>query len=169
MIAIRATLALVLAALLLAQPGAAQAQGNSVSGTITYNVRSALPANAVVTMQIAQVGASGAPQLVAEQRFSTNGAQVPFRFTVPYDPARIDANATYTLQGNISVNGQIRFTTSQLYPVITRGNPSTNLSIVMVPVGNLPNTSSGEGLLALAALLVAGFVAVRTLRLRAAR
>lgn len=169
MIAVRTTLALVLTALLLALPGAAQAQGSSVSGTITYNVRSALPANAVVTMQIARVAASGANEIIYEQRFTTNGAQVPFRFTVPFDPARIDQNATYNLQGNISVNGQARFTTNRAIPVITRGNPTANLSVVMAPVGNLPNTSGGGTMILVAGLLAAGFVAVRLLRLRLSR
>ena len=169
MTAVRATLALVLAALLLALPSAAQAQGNSVSGTINYNVRSALPGNAVVTMQIARITATGTSEVVYEQRLTTNGAQVPFRFVVPYDPARIDQNATYNLQGNISVNGQARFTTNRAIPVITRGNPTANLSVVMAPVGNLPNTSGGGTMILIAGLLAAGFVAVRLLRLRLSR
>lgn len=169
MIAIRATLALLLAALLLAMPGVARAQGASVSGTITYNVRSALPANAVVTMQIARTAASGANEIIYEQRFITSGAQVPFRFTVPYDPARIDQNATYNLQGNISVNSQVYFTTNRAIPVLTRGNPSANLNVVMAPASNLPNSSGGGALLLVAGLLAAAFVVVRLLRLRLGR
>jgi putative lipoprotein len=94
----RAAVALVFALLLLALPAVASAQAAAVSGTLSYRDRTALPANAVVTVQIARVTASGAPEVIAEQRFTTNGAQPPFRYSIAYDASRIDANSTYTVQ-----------------------------------------------------------------------
>lgn len=140
----RAAFALVFAMVLLAAPGLTSAQGASaVSGTLTYRERVTLPANAVVTVQIARVAANSAPQVVAEQRFTTNGAQPPFRYSLPYDPARIDPNATYTVQSNITVGGQLRYTTNTVYPVITRGAPTQNVNMTLVASGRLPNTSGG--------------------------
>jgi len=163
MTVVRATLGL-LAALLLLIPGAGRAQGTAVTGTINYTARSALPATAQVTVQIARADPGTFPQVVAEQRFITNGAQVPFRFTVPYDPARIDPNGTYIIQGSIAVNGTIRFATAQPFPVITRGAPVTGVAVTVVQVGDLPASSAGTGMLALAGLLGAAFVGVRLLR-----
>lgn len=161
----RAALALVFTLLLLAAPGLASAQGAAaVSGTLTYRERVALPANAVVTVQIARVAASGAPQVVAEQRFTTNGAQPPFRFSLPYDPARIDANSSYTVQANITVGGQTRFATNTLYPVITRGNPTQNVSMTLATSGRLPNTSAGETPLLIAAVALLGALGAFALR-----
>lgn len=154
----RAAFALVFAIVLLAAPGLASAQGAAaVSGTLTYRERTTLPANAVVTVQIARVAANSAPQVVAEQRFTTNGAQPPFRYSLPYDPARIDPNATYTVQSNISVGGQIRYTTNTIYRVITGGAPTQNVNMTLVATGNLPNTSGGSAplLIAAGALLAA--------------
>lgn len=154
----RAAFALVFAIALLAIPGLVSAQGAAaVSGTLSYRERVTLPANAVVTVQIARVFADRGPEVVAEQRFTTNGAQPPFRYSIPYDPARIDPNSSYTVQSNISVDGQRRFSTNTLYPVITRGNPTQNVNMTLVSTGRLPNTSGNALPLALGggALLLA--------------
>jgi putative lipoprotein len=161
----RAAFALVFAIVLLAIPGLASAQGAAaVSGTLTYRERTTLPANAVVTIQIARVYADRGPEVVAEQRFTTNGAQPPFRYSLPYDPARIDPNASYTVQSNISVDGQARFTTNTLYPVITRGNPTQNVNITLVTTGRLPNTSGGATPLFVAAGALLAALAVVAVR-----
>lgn len=161
----RAAVALVFAIMLLAIPGVAGAQGAAaVSGTLTYRERVALPANAVVTVQVARVNATGAPQVVAEQRFTTNGAQPPFRYSLPYDPARIDPNASYTVQANISVGGQLRFTTNTIYPVVTRGAPTQNVNITLVTSGRLPNTSGGETPLLIAGVALFGALGVYAVR-----
>jgi putative lipoprotein len=160
----RVAFALVFAIVLLALPGLASAQAAAVSGTLTYRDRSTLPANAVVTVQIARVAADRGPEVIAEQRFTTNGAQPPFRYSISYDPARIDPNASYTVQSNISVNNQVRYTTNTLYPVITRGNPTQNVNMVLVSRGNLPNTSGGGLPLAVAGVALLGALGVFALR-----
>lgn len=167
----RAAIALVFAVVLLGLPGLAAAQGaTAVSGTLTYRERITLPATAIVTIQIAQVGAAGTPQVIAEQRLTTNGAQPPFRYSLPYDAARIDQNATYTLQANIAVGGQTYFRTNQLYPVITRGNPTQNVNVTLVSAGRLPNTSGGASPLLIAAVTgLAAMAAFATRRVIAGR
>ena len=165
MIKIRALIVLV-AAVLLALPAAALAQNTStVTGTANILPRVALPNNAVVTVQLAELRA-GAPALViAEQTFTTNGAQAPFPFTLQYDKGRINTNSSYIVQGNIKVSGQMRYSTSTPYRVITQGNP-TNVAITMNAVGTLPNTSGRTGLLLGALLLGVLLLLVRQLRLR---
>lgn len=159
-----AAVALVFAMLLLALPGQASAQAAAVSGTLGIRDRIALPANAVVTVQIARVTASGTPDVIAEQRFTTNGAQPPFRYSIAYDPARVDANSTYTVQANISVGGQVRYTTNSLYPVITRGNPNQNVNITLAGAGRLPNTSGGATPLMLAGVAMLGALGLFAVR-----
>ncbi|WP_129678362.1 YbaY family lipoprotein [Candidatus Chloroploca sp. Khr17] len=154
---------------LLLLPGLAQAQGQGVvSGTLTYRDRSALPPNAVVTVQIAEVRPGVMPQVIAEQRFTSNNAQPPFRYTIGYDPARIDLNAQYTVQSNITVGGQVRYTTNQIVPVITRGAPTMGVTLNLVLVGALPEASSGSGwlLFGLVALAGAGVAALGRMALR---
>ncbi len=153
---------------LLSLPGLATAQGSAgaVSGTLAIRERVALPNNSVVTVQIAQLSSGSVSQVVAEQRFTTNGAQPPFRYTISYDPARIDQNAQYTIQANISVDGQVRFTTASIYRVITGGAPITNVNIVLVSStsSRLPSTGGG-----VQPLLIAGLALVAALVLFAVR
>jgi putative lipoprotein len=171
MSALRSFLALILVVVLVALPGTARAQGTaSVTGTLTTLSRASLPANAIVTIQIAQVGAGGANPVVAEQRFSTGGRQVPFSFVLNYDPARISANNVYTLQANISVDNQVRFTTTTQYRVITQGNPVSGINMVLSPIGGgLPPTSGGALPLAIAILLALTAVGVYVARTRLVR
>jgi putative lipoprotein len=163
---IRSLIGLAIATLLLALPAAALAQNtSSVTGTVNLRQRVALPNNAVVTVQLAELRA-GAPALViAEQSFTTNGAQSPFPFTVQYDKSRIATNGVYNVQGNIKVAGQLRYSTSTQYRVITQGSP-TNVAITMDAVASLPNTSGRTGLLLGALLLGALLLVIRLLRLR---
>ncbi len=175
MSALRSLFALMLVAVLIALPGTtAQAQTTaSVTGTLTTLSRAALPANAIVTIQIAQIGTGGTNPIVAEQRFSTGGRQVPFSFALAYDPAQINANNAYTLQANISVDGQVRLTTTAQYRVITQGAPVSGINLVLSPIGgDLPQTSGGALPLALAillALIAVGVYVARTRLFRTAR
>ena len=162
----RAAFALLAALLLLGLAAPVSAQGTAaVSGTISYRDRTLLPNNAVVTVQIAEVGTGGrSGAVVAEQRFTTNGAQPPFRYSITYDPARIDAAKQYTVQANISVNNQIRYTTNTVYRVITGGAPVSNVNLIVVTTGRLPNGSGGTLPLLIAGLALLAAVAVFALR-----
>jgi len=168
MLKIRVLITLAITAVLLALPIAALAQNtSSVTGTANIRQRIALPNNAIVTMQLADVSRVGAPaQVIAEQSFSANGAQAPFPFSLQYDKARITTTGVYIVQGNIKVNGQLRYTTTIAYRVITQGN-STNVAVTMEAAGGtLPNTASGTGLLLGALLLGALLLLTRLLRIR---
>ncbi len=169
---LRLVLVSLFAIVLTAIPGLAAAQSTpaAVSGTLSLRERVALPGNAVVTVQIAEVAAAGRTgALIAEQRFTTNNAQPPFRYTVTYDPARIDPNRLYTVQANISVGGQVRFTTNQVYRVITGGTPVSDVNIVLVGV-RLPNGNAGAAPLLIAGMaLLAAMAVFATRRLLAPR
>ncbi len=170
--ALRLAFVSLFAVALMAIPGLAAAQTTpaAVSGTLSLRERVALPGNAVVTVQIAEVAAAGRTgALIAEQRFTTNNAQPPFRYTVTYDPARIDPNRLYTVQANISVGGQIRYSTNQVYRVITGGAPVSDVNITLVGV-RLPNGNTGALPLLIAGLALLGALAVfATRRLLAPR
>jgi len=54
---------------------------------------------------------------------------------VPYDPKQIQDSHTYSMRATI-VDGasKLLFTSTTAYPVITRGNPTSNVEIVVQPV-----------------------------------
>ena len=167
MLKICSLITLAIAAVLLALPAAALAQNtSSVTGTINLRQRSTIPNNAIVTVQLADASRQGAPAVVlTQQSVSANGAQAPFPFTLQYDKNQITTTGIYIVQGNIKVNGQLRYTTTTAFRVITQGNPTT-IGITMDAVGTLPNTAGGTNLLLGALLLGALLLLTRLLRMQ---
>ena len=105
-----------------------------VSGTVTYRQRIALSPTAVVEVKLLDVSrADGQAITIAEQRIQPEGRQVPIAFELRYDPSRIQQRRQYVIQARILEDGRVRFLSSDAYPVITGGNPSTVEVIVRPP------------------------------------
>jgi putative lipoprotein len=97
---------------------------DSITGTVAYRERLALPADAVLRLQLQDVSKPGAAAtVVATATAMTQGRQVPLAFSLPYDTLHIDPTNTYAVQASIEVGGQLLFANEAAYPVITRGNP----------------------------------------------
>jgi heat shock protein HslJ/uncharacterized lipoprotein YbaY len=111
------------------------AAANAVTGTVSYLPRIALPPEAVIEVQLVDVSRADAPALViATQTIVAGGRQVPFAFELPYDPAQIDERYSYAVQARITVNDQLRFITTERFSVITRGNPTQDVEVLVRPV-----------------------------------
>jgi uncharacterized lipoprotein YbaY len=108
----------------------------TVTGSVTYLQRSALPDDATVTVQIRDTSLADAPALVVgEQVIPTEGNQVPFEFAVPYDPDDIIENHNYSMSARITDgDGNLLFINDTNIPVLTNGNPTEGVEIVTVPV-----------------------------------
>jgi putative lipoprotein len=107
----------------------------SVTGTVTYLVRSALPPDAVGNVQLQDISLADAPAIIiSEQEFATEGKQVPFPYELPYDPAQIQSNHRYAVRAQITLAGKLLFTSTQAYLVITGGNPTKDIEIIVQPV-----------------------------------
>ncbi len=98
---------------------------STVTGTVTYLPRIALPANAVVEVSLVDVSRADAPATtLASQSIITGGRQVPIPFELVYNPEQIEPRFTYAVQARITVDGQLRFINTTQFAVITQGNPS---------------------------------------------
>lgn len=96
-----------------------------VTGTVTYLQRMALPTNAVIQVQLAEVSLADAPaNVIAEQSINLGQRQVPVPFTLNVDPAKIDPKRTYAVRAKITVGSELRFISERSYPVLTQGNPA---------------------------------------------
>jgi putative lipoprotein len=128
-------LALLLGLVLLA--GCGKSSQATVSGTVTYLQRIALPPDAVVTVRIEDVSKADAmAEVIGEQVIHTDGAQVPIPFEVAYDTDQIEENHSYSLRARIEDGaGKLLFTNDTSVPVITRGNPTQDVKVLVVPVG----------------------------------
>lgn len=108
---------------------------DSVTGTVTYLQRVALPPDAVIKVQLVDVSRADAPAVVlGEQVMEAGGRQVPFAFEIRYAPTSIEAGHSYAVQARIEDGGRLRFINDQRYPVITRGAP-THVDLVLKLVG----------------------------------
>lgn len=115
--------------------GGVETQDNVVSGTITYNQRTTLPATATIIVKLVDVSRQDVSSAtIAEQRITTGGKQVPFTFDFAYDRKNIEERNRYAIQAEIRDGGKLLFITETSYPVITLGNPR-NVDLVLVPVG----------------------------------
>jgi len=111
-------------------------QTANLTGTVTYLQGSALPEDAVVTVQIQDVSRADAPaEIIGEQVLNSPG-QPPIPFEIPYNPTQIKASRRYTVRAEIRDSaGALLFTTDSAIPVLSQGNPTENVEILVVPAG----------------------------------
>ena len=106
----------------------------TVSGTVTYRERIALPGMAMVHITLVDV--SGKEPLAAklgEQTIWVAEGRLPVTFRIPYDPSRIDPGHVYIVQARIMEEKKLLFINTTPYYVLTRGAPST-VDIIVTPV-----------------------------------
>ncbi len=109
----------------------------TVTGTATYLQRIALPPDAVLTTRIEDVSKADAPaEVIGEQVVRTEGKQVPIPFEVPYDVIQIQENHSYSLRVRIEDGaGKLLFINDTSVPVITRGNPTSDIKVILIQTG----------------------------------
>jgi len=102
----------------------------------------ALPSDAAIDVRLEDVTLADAPsKLVSENIFALGDKQVPVPFQLPYNPAEIQPSHRYALRASIAVNGDLLFTTTQMYPVLTNGAP-TQVSVTLEAVRQSAATPS---------------------------
>jgi putative lipoprotein len=111
---------------------------HTVTGTVSYRQRIALPSDAIVKVRIEDVSLADAPaKSVAEEKISTEGRQVPITFAIKYDPAVINPAHRYQIRATITSGDRLLFTTTTAYPVLTHGAPS-QLDLLVHQVSSEP-------------------------------
>lgn len=85
----------------------------SVTGSITYRERIALPPTAAIEVRLDDVSLADAPsRMLARQHFVAGGKQVPFSFTLTADRAAIDPRHRYAVSARITdADGRLMFIT----------------------------------------------------------
>jgi putative lipoprotein len=110
---------------------------NAVEGTAAYRERIALPPGAEFEAVLQDITIADAPAIQVGRTLITDTPNPPIRFTIPYDPAKIDAGRHYSVRAVIRVDGKLWFTSDQVYPVLTRG-AGHSVDILMRRVPALP-------------------------------
>ncbi|UYZ63486.1 YbaY family lipoprotein [Hymenobacter weizhouensis] len=98
---------------------------DSVTGTVTYRERVALPPTAVVRVQLQDASLQDVAAVILDSvTIRPQGRQVPLAFTLRYDPARIQEGGIYVVQARIlDASGRLLFLNDEAYPVLTNGKP----------------------------------------------
>jgi putative lipoprotein len=107
------------------------------TGTVTYRERSALPANALVTVRVWDAMEPPESATVGQTQFVAQG-QVPFQFELFFDSALIQSSHTYGARASITVEGVVWFETQAPVPVLTQGAPSVAVELVVQRVAKQP-------------------------------
>ena len=114
----------------------------TLSGTATYRERIALPAGAVFEATLEDVTRADAPaEVIGRTRMDSPG-NPPFKFTIPYDPTRIDQSHRYTVRAKVTHGDQLMFTTDTQYPVLSAGQPSHVDLLMRMPPRTEPTAST---------------------------
>jgi putative lipoprotein len=118
------------------------AQAATVTGTVTYQQRIALAANAVISVSLQDLS-QDPPATLVHAEILALGRQVPIPFTLTYRRAEIDPAHRYAVSATIKADKQLLFATAQPSPVISRGAP-TRLALVLQAAGQAPATTLEE-------------------------
>ncbi len=105
------------------QPVRSSTTSAVVTGHVTYRERLALPAEAVVQVELVELSEDGEGRVLSRQVIAEHG-QVPISFDLRYDPAETDSEHVYAVRANILFNGQVWFQSVGEHRVITQGHPT---------------------------------------------
>ncbi|MDL5052888.1 YbaY family lipoprotein [Oscillatoria laete-virens NRMC-F 0139] len=105
----------------------------TVTGTVSYPQRIALPPEAVIVVDLLDISRADAPSFtLSSQQIIANGRQVPFAFSLMYDLRTIDERGRYTVRARVLIDDQLRWTSDTIIPVITNGVLSAEIQLVQV-------------------------------------
>ena len=107
----------------------------SVTGSITYRERMALPPTAQVEIQLSDVSLMDAPsKTIAQQSFTADGRQVPIAFSLTVDERKLDPRGRYSVSARITdASGKLMFITDTHNGVTFDGRPRIDMgTLVMV-------------------------------------
>lgn len=120
--------------------------GPSISGAVTLGGQADVPPQSVLVVRIEDVSVADAPAVViGDQIIPTEGKQFPFPYEVAYDVNKIQDNHRYNMSANMQDGaGTLLYVSDTAIPVITNGNPTSEVEVRVVPV----QSSQGERLAA---------------------
>ena len=102
---------------LLVVPGLPKAAEQVLGGEVLYRERIALPPNAVLSVQLADVSLADAPAAIVGEQTVDPAGQVPVKFEIRFDPSVLQPNMNYALQARITVDDKLWFITDTRHEV----------------------------------------------------
>ncbi len=101
-----------------------------LTGTITYREFSALPPDAIATVELREIVRDGLRPITIARQTITKAPRVPIPFTLEYDPSEVVAGRKYVLNATISAGGRQLYAMRRDVPVLD-GRSSANVQLVV--------------------------------------
>ena len=104
----------------------------TVTGSITYRERIALPPTAQVEITLADVSLADAPsRTIVQQAFTADGRQVPFAFSLTIDQRQLDPRHSYAVSARITdASGKLMFITDTRNSVAFDGRRAIDMDML---------------------------------------
>lgn len=125
---------------ILAVPDRSVAAEKTLKGEAMYRERIALPPNAVLSVQLADV-----PAAIIGERKVVPAGQVPIKFEISFDPRVIRPDMTYALQARITVDDRLLFVTDTRHQVDPLSDAPQTIMLKMAAPGDEPAAPSVFG------------------------
>lgn len=123
---------------MLAAPELSVAAEKVLKGEVTYRERVALPPDAVLSVQLADVSLADAPAAIIGERKVAPAGQVPISFEIRFDPSVIRPKMTYTLQARITADNKLLFVSDERHEVDPLADAPQKMMLKMVAQGEEP-------------------------------
>lgn len=127
----------------------AMAKPRTLSGTVTYRERMALPPSAIVEVKLLDVSLADAPAKTIAKASVKSRRQVPIQYRLRFDDAQIKSGRSYALQAQITVDGQLWFTSTMRHTVFAGGVDNMDIPVQRVsknPASSAPIRPDGRWL-----------------------
>lgn len=113
-----------------------QTENYRITGAVTYRERMALPAKSVVTVTLQDISmADRAAETLVEQTIPAGRHQVPIKFVLDVDAARLQDNHRYAVRAVIrDVNGNLLWTTDTVHGIDPQQQGADLGALVLVRV-----------------------------------
>lgn len=106
----------------------------SVTGTVTYRVRMAMPPRSHVEVTIQNISTEDTASIIVGRQTISDPKGVPIPFEVKYDSGDINDSDTYALQAIIFRDEEIWMSNRETVPVIAQDAPTSGVEVVVEPV-----------------------------------
>ncbi|UVC14034.1 YbaY family lipoprotein [Mesorhizobium onobrychidis] len=126
---------------ILVVPALSVAAEKTLKGEVIYRERIALPPNAVLSVQLADVSLTDAPAAVIGEHKVAPAGQVPIKFEISFDPQVIRPDTTYALQARITVDDRLLFTSGMSHQVDPLSDAPQTIMLKMVTSSEQPPTA----------------------------
>lgn len=115
----------------------------AVTGRIVGPEGATLPEGAEVEIRVDDVSLADAPATQVGGQTIFDAHQFPINFEATFNPQAIDPRHTYAIQVRISDSqGKLLFINTLAYNVLTQGNPTYDVEVMVEPVGSAPQADS---------------------------